>query len=106
MTMTENLYYANAVLWARIQENKSLLISGGLAAEVIGVLAMNGWSPTVHQCHLALTSISHYKFHLATILCGSIITGIGKVVLHSWGQEIEKVRNTPPNSPVTPRPKD
>jgi hypothetical protein len=101
--MPENLYYANEVFWSSVKAHKRLLICGGITAEVMGMLWKDGFSTSLAHLYDTLSSVSHYKFHMATILCGSIATGIGRVVLHSWSQEIEKVRNTPPNSPTTQR---
>lgn len=102
MSMSENLYYANEVFWHSVKTHKRLLICGGIAAEVGGLLWKDGLSTSLTHLYNTLSSVSHYKFHMATIVCGSIVTGIGKVVLYSWSQEIDRVRNTPPNSP-TPR---
>ena len=100
MSISENLYYANEVFWNSVKAHKRLLVCGGILAEVGGLLWKDGLSTSLTHLYDALSSVSHYKFHAATILCGSLATGIGKVVLNSWSQEIDKVRNTPPNSPT------
>lgn len=100
MGITEKLYFGAIVLWDGINKNKSLLICGGIAGELITLFWTYGYSASLEQFYKTLSSVSHYKYHIGTLICGSIATGISKVVLNSWADEIEKtISNTPPTSP-------